>query len=119
MIHKHQCICTSPGYCKLFLRTVTNEEYDDCRNSHTSLEKADRVELMYAVSGAGRCVHKGNPVLDEAGFPRKRQSASCCGNFSRPSVAIYYCNKFGDAGFAEDACESRCTEFVSHHLGGG
>ena len=54
--------------------------------------------------------------MDEAGFPKKRVSSYCCGGVLRKTVHVYDCLKFGSAGFAEDMCESRCTEFISHHL---
>lgn len=116
MIQNHRCICTGNGYCKLFGKPMTADEYDDCQNTHNSFKKMDRIEMLYTLTGAGKCTYKGNQVLDEAGFPRKRVSSSCCGSMQRPSVYIYDCIKFGSAGFAEDMCESRCTEFISHHL---
>jgi hypothetical protein len=116
MIQNHRCLCTEPGYCKLFRKDMTADDYDDCQNTHTSFQKMDQIETLYVLTDAIRCKYKGNAILDEAGFHKKRASGSCCGGVPRKTVHVYDCLKFGSAGFAEDMCESRCTEFVSHHL---
>ena len=107
----HLCQCESAGFCTLFGRVMDEREHHICQTASQTPLRAQFIAEMYARTGAGQCVYKGDPLLDQYGHHRTRAGCGCAGALSRLRTHLYQCSAPGAPREAEDHCEDRCGAY--------
>ena len=105
-----RCQCSTAGFCNKFQRQMSKSDHEICnRQSKFGLDIRSQWQID-KLNAQGRieldCIWKGEKLLDEHGFVRKRHSPACCGS-AGGIVDLYKC-EHPLIEEAETNCHLRC-----------
>jgi hypothetical protein len=105
------CECTGPGFCPVYQRDMTQEDWDVCRAGVDWLKARKIHEWSQQTGRTGGCVYNAGPWLDEHGIQRVKRGCGCGGR--RAIEPMLKCLHPLHSDPMPDDCETRCIHFTA------